>query len=264
MLKVDLHNHTTLCNHASGTIDEYIQRAIELQFDIYGFSEHAPMKDFDDGYRLTLQNFKEYEKLIQTAKQTYKDKIDILLGYEVDFIDTNYLVDKIIDNQNVDYLIGSVHYLGNWGFDNPQFISEYKNKDINKIWQDYFDAITAMVRSGYFDIVGHLDLIKVFNYLPTKDIKLIAKETIKAIKQQNMVVEINGAGYLKPTKEQYPSKQLLQMCLEYDIPITFSSDAHSIMQVGKKYDDIVTLAKDIGYTKAVYIKQKQKVFFKLD
>ena len=42
-LRVDLHNHTTLCNHATGTVEEYVQRAIELGIDEYGFACHAPM-----------------------------------------------------------------------------------------------------------------------------------------------------------------------------------------------------------------------------
>ena len=50
-MKIDLHNHTIRCNHAEGTIEEYIQKAILLGIDIYGFSEHAAM-DFDEKYRL--------------------------------------------------------------------------------------------------------------------------------------------------------------------------------------------------------------------
>ena len=34
-MRVDLHNHTTLCNHATGTVEEYVQRAIELGIDEY-------------------------------------------------------------------------------------------------------------------------------------------------------------------------------------------------------------------------------------
>ena len=52
-MRVDLHNHTTLCNHAEGTVDEYIQRAIELGIDEYGFSDHAPM-NYDPKYRMDI------------------------------------------------------------------------------------------------------------------------------------------------------------------------------------------------------------------
>ena len=61
-----------------------------------------------------------------------------------------------------------------WGFDNPEFIGVYKSKDIDTIWIEYFDAIKAMAKTGLFDIVGHFDLIKVFKFLPQKDIRIIA------------------------------------------------------------------------------------------
>jgi len=84
-IRVDLHNHTTRCNHAEGTVDEYIQRAIELGIDIYGFSEHAPM-DFDENYRLKFDEMDAYVSDILGAKKRYKNDIDILLGYEVDWL----------------------------------------------------------------------------------------------------------------------------------------------------------------------------------
>jgi len=257
-LRVDLHNHTTLCNHATGTTQEYIEKAIELKIDIYGFSEHAPMKNFEDGYRLTIDKKDFYENEIKSLKEKYKNDIDILLGYEVDFIKGDYLLDSI-KNAKVDYLIGSVHYLNRWGFDNPEFIKEYQNRDIDKIWEEYFEAVKAMINTGYFNIVGHLDLIKVFNFLPKKDIKSIAYNTLKTIKKSGMTIEINQAGFRKPVKEQYPSIPLLELAFELDIPITFSSDAHSVEQVGYKYNDVVSIAKNIGYSKCNYFKNKDKI-----
>lgn len=255
-MRVDLHNHTTLCNHATGTTDDYIKKAIELGIDVYGFSEHAPMKDFCDGYRLVLEKKDFYENEIKRLKQIYEGDIEILLGYEVDFLDGDYILDEI-KNAKVDYLIGSVHYLGKWGFDNPEFIGEYKNKDIDKIWEEYFSAVEAMAKTELFNIAGHLDLIKVFNFLPKKDIKSLALKALKQIKKSNMTVEINSAGLRKPVNEIYPSKQLLELCFELDIPITFSSDAHSVDQVGFGYKEAVTLAKSIGYTKCNIFKNKE-------
>lgn len=256
--RVDLHNHTTLCNHATGTTEEYIQRAIELKIDIFGFSEHAPM-NFDEKYRLQLKDKEFYENDILSLKEKYKKDINILLGYEVDYLKGNYILPEII-NSNVDYLIGSVHFINDgWGFDNPEFIGQYKNKNINTIWEDYFEAITNMAKSNMFNIVGHLDLIKVFKFLPTKEIKSIVKDALIQIKKSNMVVEINSAGYRKPIAEQYPSKELLELCYELNIPITFSSDAHSVDQVGLNYNRATSLAKEVGYTKCNYFQQKEMI-----
>ncbi len=257
-MRIDLHNHTTLCNHATGSTEEYIQRAIELKIDVFGFSEHAPM-NFDEKYRLKLEDKTFYENDVLSLQEKYKNDIKIVLGYEVDFLEGAYILPEIV-NAKVDYLIGSVHFINDgWGFDNPEFIGQYKNKDIDKIWQDYFESISKMARYGKFDIVGHLDLIKVFNYLPKKDIKTIALKALQQIKKANMVVEINSAGYRKPIGEQYPSKDLLELCFELDIPITFSSDAHSVDQVGFKYEDASILAKKVGYAKCTYFDKREKI-----
>ena len=254
-MRVDLHNHTTLCNHATGTMEEYIQKAISLNIDIFGFSDHAPM-DFEPEYRMSLAQTSSYENDILVLKEKYQDKIDIRLGYEVDYMSDPKYIENYILEADVDYLIGSVHFLQKWGFDNPEFIATYEDKDIDMIWQEYFATVSAMVKSGYFNIVAHLDLIKVFKFMPKKNIKDIVYQTMLDIKKSGMVIEINSAGLKKPIKEQYPSKDILQLAFDLDIPITFGSDAHSLDQIGFGYDEVVSLAKQIGYTKCVVFKNK--------
>lgn len=256
-MKVDLHNHTPLCNHAEGSMDEYINAAIEKNTEVFGFSDHAPMH-FDPKYRMSFEDMKKYEEDIKSAKKKYTDKITILLGYEVDFLEGH--MDKRVLDADVDYLIGSVHFIDEWGFDNPEFIGRYENEDINEIWQKYFNAIKAMAESKLFDIVGHLDLIKVFKFMPTKDIKEIAKEALLAIKHADMVLEINAAGYRKPIGEAYPSKELLEEAFNIGIPITFSSDAHKPEQVGMFDKEVIKLAKEVGYKECAYFINRERKF----
>ena len=42
-------------------------------------------------------------------------------------------MDERILNAKVDYLIGSVHFIDGWGFDNPEFIGKYENQNIDEI-----------------------------------------------------------------------------------------------------------------------------------
>ena len=254
---VDLHNHTKLCNHAEGEIEQYIKKAIQNKTKYFGSSDHAPM-DFDLKYRMSFEQMKSYENDILNAKEKYKDKIDILLGYEVDYLEGH--MDERVLHVEVDYLIGSIHFLDDWGFDNPEFIGKYENQDIDLIWQNYFDAVENMAKSKYFDIVGHLDLIKVFKYMPNKSIVEIAKSALKAIKEADMTLELNVAGYRKPVKEAYPSLELLKEAFKLDIPITFGSDAHKPEQVGLFNDEIIKLAKSVGYTQCVYYRSRKKNF----
>jgi len=255
---IDLHNHTPLCKHATGEPEEYIVKAIEKGIEVYGFADHAPM-EFDYKYRMDFNEMDKYEQKIISLSQKY-DNIKILLGYEVDFTP---VVDKRVLERNVDYLIGSVHFLDNWGFDNPEFIKEWQNRDVDDIYEEYFSLIEKMANSKLFNIVGHIDLVKVFGHKPKKNIKDIAKNAIKAIKKADMAVEINTAGLRKPVKELYPSDEILQMLLEEKIDITFSSDAHSPEQVGFMLEDAVKKAKDLGFESAVYFEKKSKKVVKL-
>jgi len=258
-MSVDLHNHTILCNHATGSIEEYVLKAIKEQIKYFGFADHAPMK-FDTNYRMSFDNMPIYEKEVLHVKEKYKNEIDILLAYEVDYLD-GYIDNKVL-SRDVDYLIGSVHFIDKWGFDNPEFIGQYKNKNIDKIWEEYFEAIEAMAKSNLFNIVGHIDLIKVFNFLPKKDIKLIAQKAIKAIKKANMTVEINAAGLRKPVKELYPSSDIMELVAQYDIPITFASDAHKVEQIGFKKDKLYQYAKSFGYSTCNTFIKKEPVVIK--
>ncbi len=254
-MKIDLHNHTTRCNHADGSIHEYIEKAIQTGTQYFGFSDHAPM-DFDPKYRMSFEQMKEYEQEVLKYKEIYKDKIEILLGYEVDYLQGH--IDERVLNANVDYLIGSVHFIDEWGFDNPEFIGHYENEDIDIIWQKYFDAIEEMAKSGLFDIVGHIDLIKVFKFMPNKDINEIAKNALLAIKKADMVLELNVAGYRKPIGEAYPSPSLLKMAFDLDIPITFGSDAHTPEQVSMFNDEIIALARSVGYKECAFFRERQR------
>ncbi len=254
-MKIDLHNHTTLCNHATGTVEEYIERAIKLGINIYGFSEHAPM-NFDEQYRVSFAEQPAYEAQIRAAKEQYKDHIDIRLGYEVDWL-PGHMDDRVL-HADVDYLIGSVHFLDKWGFDNPEFIGEWEARDIDAIWRDYFAAIVAMAESGYFDIVGHFDLIKLFKHLPETDIRTLARPALEAIRAADMVMEINTAGLRKPVQELYPSCVLLEEAFALNIPITFGSDAHAIDQVGAGLEQAYALAQSVGYGQAVTFLERKR------
>jgi len=251
---IDLHNHTPLCKHAKGEPEEFIKKAIEKGIKIYGFADHAPM-EFDYKYRMSFDEMDKYEESIKTLKEKYKDKIKILLGYEVDFTPT---VDKRVLERKVDYLIGSVHFLDNWGFDNPEFIKEWDKRDVDDVYKEYFSKIEEMANSELFNIVGHIDLVKVFGHKPKTDIKDLAKTAIKAIKNADMAVEINTAGLRKPVKEAYPSDELLDMVLNENIDITLSSDAHSPEQVGYKLNETIEKLKNVGVSELTYFKNKQK------
>jgi histidinol-phosphatase (PHP family) len=258
-MNIDLHNHTPRCNHAEGSIDEYVEAALAKGIDIFGFADHAPM-DFDERYRMGFGEMKGYETEVREAAERYKNKIILRLGYEVDYLPGH--MDERVLNADVDYLIGSVHFIDDWGFDNPEFIGKYENADLDTIWREYFEAVEGMAQSRLFDIVGHLDLIKVFNYRPQTDIRTLAEGALDAIAAAEMTLELNAAGWRKPVDEAYPSLDLLRMAHDRHIPITFSSDAHKPEQVGYKMAQLHALAREAGYSEAADFRKRERRMLK--
>lgn len=262
-MNIDLHNHTKRCNHAEGECEDYVKAAIERNIDIFGFADHAPMK-FDEKYRMGIDEVESYINEVLDLRESYKNVIDLRIGFEVDYIyKKEHLIESKILHSNVDYLVGSVHFLNNWGFDNEEFLDVYKNVDINKIWIEYLDSIANMAQSGYFDIVGHFDLLKIFNNKPNKELQKYIINTLEAIKDNNMVVEINTAGLRKIVKEIYPSEDILRLVYKMNIPITFSSDAHNPNQVGFMKDEALSLAKQIGFDKVVSFRGREMEVYDL-
>ena len=92
--------------------------------------------------------------------------IKIRTGLEVDFIEgkENEIRDFLLPLP-LDYVIGSVHYLGEKTVDfGPEF---YEGKNIDKLFESYFDSVCNAIASGLFDIIGHCDLIRIYGYKPS-------------------------------------------------------------------------------------------------
>ncbi|TLD89219.1 histidinol-phosphatase [Helicobacter sp. MIT 05-5294] len=254
-MRVDLHNHTSLCKHATGTMEEYVLKAIQEGIDVFGFSCHNPM-NFDKDYRMSFEELPLYLNEIARLKEKYAGQIEILSALEIDYLPP-FMEEKLLELP-LDYRIGAVHFLGDWGFDNPEFIREYAKRDINDCWSEYFKATEALANSGKFDILAHMDLMKIFNYRPTKDLRLEIESTLKAVKKANMCVELNAAGFRKEVGEQYPSVEILQMAYALEIPISFGSDAHAVEQINFKRLELESIAKSIGYTKCAVYRQRER------
>lgn len=256
-LKADLHNHTKYCNHAEGEAWELAKEALRAGITHFGFSCHAPMR-YDVENRMRPEEVALYKNDIARTKEMFEGQVEILTAFEVDYL-PGFMEESILNDKSLDYLIGSVHFINRWGVDHPDSILRYKEGDINKIWEEYLEALGDMAEFGRFDIVGHFDLIKIFKFLPTTDIRPKLEQTLKKIKKAGMALEINGSGLRKPIQEQYPSIEILQIANSLDIPITFGSDAHSPSHVDFGRERCEEIAKEAGYSKYVYFKQRDRI-----
>lgn len=249
-LPPDYHMHTRLCRHATGEPVDYAARAVLVGLTEIGFSDHNPMPEdgFDD-WRMRLGELDEYVALVERAQSGFPN-LHIALGLEVDFLPGHEdWVRELAGRYKWDYLIGSVHYVEpGWDIDNPAKKSEWQSRDPSEVWAAYFERLTRAAASGFFDIIGHVDLCKKFGFVPANDFMPVARGFLKAAAKTKVAIEINTAGLRKDCREIYPSLPILQAAHDLGVPITFGSDAHAPAEVGADFELALALARSCGYT----------------
>jgi len=246
---VDYHLHTVLCGHATGSPEEYVRQAIKVGLREIGFADHAPLVSHrDPSITMDFDQLPEYHRLIEDVQRDFRDRITIRLGLEADFIPGfENQTQEIINGYHYDYIIGSVHFIKEWAFDNPQEINGWKNKDTDRIYVQYYEYLRCCAETRMFNIMAHVDLVKKFGHRPTKDMASEITKTAEVFKACGVAIEINTSGLRKPVKEIYPSLAALKIYCKAGVPITFGSDSHGPQEVGKDFDQAWELAKSAGY-----------------
>ena len=259
-LPADLHMHTPLCRHATGEPVEYARHAVELGLTHIGFSDHSPMArdDFDD-WRMRSDQLDEYVAKVRLAQKEFP-QLTIRLALEVDYLPGNETwIRQLAARHPWDYFIGSVHYVSeSFDIDNPAKLSEWKKRDPYEVWSAYFDRLTMAAESKLFEIIGHCDLPKKFGIRPTQDCTSLYENFLEAAVTSGCAIELNTAGLRKECREIYPSRDLLQLAFQKNVPITFGSDAHAPAEVGMNLAEAVALARSVGYTETVRFHQRQR------
>jgi len=249
---LDYHIHTYLCRHALGAPADYVKTAIERGLGEIGFSDHCPWPaGFDMKCRMATSDFPQYKKIIPDLREEFPS-LPIKYGLEVDWVPgrMNEVWDSL-DKEEFDYLIGSIHYVGDFPFDNPEIFKEWSKKETaDMVWQKYFETMKEIILSGKLDILGHFDLPKKFGIYPKCYNKLIKNEIPELLKlagTRNLAIEINTSGLRKPVGEIYPSPEILRMARESGLLLTLGSDSHYPDEPGKDFDKALELAKFAGY-----------------
>ncbi len=264
-MPADYHTHTPLCKHAVGTPEEYITSAIASGLTEYGISDHAPClpEPFDD-WRMLEEDLPTYLRWIADAKLAARRKIEVRKGLECDwFHNCESYIEKLSRSADWDYLIGAVHYLDNWDFDNPKWLGRWAESDVDAVWSQYWETYASMARSGLFDILAHPDLVKKFSYRPLGDLARFYEPAIEGIIEGGSVIELNTAGWYKSCEECYPAAAFLKLAHSAGIGLVISSDAHSPNEVAREFPRAYKLAADSGYTELQTFQKRMRSAEKL-
>lgn len=264
-MPADYHTHTPLCHHATGTPEEYVAAALAAGLTEYGISDHAPARPepFDD-WRMLESELPAYFEWIDRARAA-AGPLPIRAGLECDWLPgCESWIEELSGRYPWDYLIGSVHYLGSWDFDNPKWLGRWAESDLDQVWTLYWDAYAAMARSRLFDILGHPDLVKKFSHRPGGDLDRFYEPAIAAIAESGCAIELNTAGWHKPCAEAYPHPRFLELAKLAGIPLVISSDSHAPAEVARDFPQAIAWAKSAGYRETLLFNQRNRLIESID
>jgi histidinol-phosphatase (PHP family) len=245
---VDYHTHTALCGHATGSVDDYVRAAVERGLSEIGFSDHAPLPGhLREGITMKPDEMEFYLGLVADARDRHDGTIIIKTGMEVDYPFHDSLDPRYFNDARIDYLIGSCHFIDEWPFDHPGFMDEFERRDIDEVYRRYYEILGGLIRTGMFNIIGHLDLVKKFGHRPRADFASILRELARLCAASGTAVEINTAGLRKPVGELYPSRMIIDILFDENVPVTLGSDAHAPGEVAHEFHLAVGELHDAGY-----------------
>lgn len=254
------HTHTPLCRHASGQPEEYVDAALAAGLTEYGISDHAPQipEPFDD-WRMSDSDWPDYLSWIARAQSHAGGRIPVRCGLECDWLPGNESwIGELAGRMDWDYLIGAVHYLGSWDFDNPNLLSIWDSRDVEDVWARYWAEYARMAESGLFDILAHPDLVKKFGHRPDGDLARFYEPVVDVIAASGCAIELNTAGWHKPCGECYPSADFLELAALAGIPLVISSDAHSPAELARDFPQAVDLALRCGFRETLLFEKRKR------
>ncbi len=239
---IDCHIHTHCCGHATGTVEQVVGAAVFAGLTGIVLTEHLPLpSDLDPGRAVSPseEDFAAYAVSVQAIAKRVKG-LDLVLGAEADWLpgreEYASSIRRFALDSGVRVILGSVHFLDGWAFDDPTQVESWETRDVDAVWNRYFQVWGDAARSGAFDVMCHPDLVKKFGHRPSFDPRDLYLEAADAAREGGVLIEVSTAGLRRSVAELYPGPGLLKAFAAAGVPATVGSDAHSPADVGRDID----------------------------
>jgi histidinol-phosphatase (PHP family) len=253
--KTDYHVHSWFSDGKSAP-EDYIAPAIDAGLKEIGFSEHLTLFRESLNWSMNASDAEPYLAHIKNLGQNISD-IKVRTGLEVDFFKGKEKeIHSFLSTADLDYAIGSVHYIGDSTVDTgPEF---YNGKNIDRLFETYFEQVVAAAASGLFDIIAHCDLVRIFGFKPSFNPAHLYRKLARSFKIHDVAFEINTNGRNRPIGDFYPDRQFLRIFKEEQVPVCVNSDAHMPSRVGQYFDEAYELLKNAGYSEMAVFDKRER------
>lgn len=258
------HTHSNFCD-GKASVEDVCKKAVEMGLEAVGFSSHAPVP-FSTAWAMPFSEMNAYVTEVERCKAVFKGQLEVYRALEADFIGVGKSIPfaELRKLGQLDYIIGSVHLVRNpekdgelWFLDGP---SENYDKGIERCFggdaqmavEQYYTQIQEMVLTQQPEVIAHMDKVVMNNkrgYFSESDTwyQDILEKTLQVIAACNTIIEVNTRGiYRGKYPTWFPNQKVIKRCVELNIPLTVSVDAHHPDELKFGFDDALQAIKDVG------------------
>lgn len=254
------------CNHAHSPLADMVAAYHERGFAWVGLTEHIPVPEErflfpeERAAGITLaamyDRFRRYSAAARKLQREYAGRMRILVGFETEaFSGYAPWIEKLRAEFKPDYIVGSVHHIDDICYDGLAESYQHALAELGShtaLYCRYFDRQFEMLTALRPEVVGHFDLIRIFDSdyrLRWADPAIRERITrnLRLIKELDLILDFNLRALLKGAKEPYISRPILLEARELGISVVPSDDSHSVAEVGANMAEGIRILHELGF-----------------
>lgn len=255
------------CVHAKDSLEEIIKTYIAGGFPWVGITEHMP--PVNDRFRypdeiecgLSAEDlhhrFSQYISICRLLQKKYASNIQVAVGFETEtHSGTPPFIERLLSQFQPDYIVGSVHHVNdvNFDFDSDRYQEATAVAGgVDALYIDYFDSQYEMISTLRPAVVGHFDLIRIYDpaymtRIEQPEIKKRILRNLDAIRELGLILDFNSRALYKGAAEPYVSKSILAEARRMGISVVPGDDSHGVATVGYGIEECMAILVAMGFS----------------
>ena len=241
-------------------MEKYVETAINKGLEEICFTPHSPYPKHGlpgTNLRMDLEEIDIYLNNLERLRRQFKE-IKILAGIEADYYKGyEKFLEDFLSRYPFDLVLISIHFIRHWPKGHWIFGFDFPDKTLSMIYKEYFQELKNGIKTGLFDCVAHLDLIKQPGHPVLETNRQDVEEIIDLCCRKKMSIEINTSGFRKDVGEPYPSQDIIPLMIEQGVELIIGSDAHAPQQVALCFQEIDKLLKEFPDARIIRYKKRK-------
>lgn len=238
------------CSHARDSLEAIINAYIDAGYPWVGITEHIPPvsdrfaypEELDAGLNAKAQyeRFAAYIRTCRALQSRYRDRIRIHVGFETEtYSGSSAWIRQLAAMFSPDYMVGSLHHVDDMPFDtspDAYQAAAAQAGGMDSLYQRYFDQQYEMIRDLTPRVVGHLDIIRIFD--PDYETRLVKppiwrriERNLALIAAHGLILDFNLRPLTKGADQPYLAPPILERAIRMGIDIVPGDDSHGVMDV---------------------------------